>query len=219
MTPRRLRSLLGGATLCATLMVGLPSVAWADDPQAPPAQAGSSKVVVERVENTFIFAPDFKYTQVDGYDGFLLGGYSGVLLDKKFFLGGGGYWMVNGDDIHELAYGGVIAEWHLLRGHSASVTVGGLGGFGVGRVAYAYTRNDYPGVPMPHHAYGGYGYWGYGDYGFMVGEPQVSVVFRISDGASVAANVGYRFVAFANGQEDHFRGLTGGVSIRFGATR
>ena len=53
----------------------------------------------------------------------------------------------------------------------------------------------------------------------MVGEPQVSAVFRVADGLSIAANVGYRFAAFASGQEDRLRGITGGVSIRFGSTR
>jgi hypothetical protein len=61
-------------------------------------------------------------------------------------------------------------------------------------------------------------YWWY-DQGFMVGEPQVSVVFKIADGAAIAANVGYRFAVFANGFEEQISGLTAGVSIRFGSSR
>ena len=211
------------ALCCAATLLGAPAASQAADPQAPPAKPISSKVVVERVENTAIFAPDFKYTDVDHTDGFLLGAYGGVLLDKTVFFGGGGYWMVNGDDLHGLGYGGVIVEWHLLRSRAASVSVGGLGGYGLARVS-TYQGYGYPvPAPGPHHGggYGGYGHSGYWlyDQGFMVGEPQVSVVFKIGNNAAIAANVGYRFAAFANGAEDQINGLTAGVSIRFGSRR
>jgi hypothetical protein len=212
---------------CAAVLFLSPAAANAADPQAPPAKPKTSPAVVERVENTAIFAPDFKYTSIDNTDGFLLGGYGGVLLDNTIFLGGGGYWMVNGDELHRLGYGGVIVEWHLLRSKGASVSVGGLTGFGIARVSYHQPGYGYPiPVPDPRHGgmyqpgggYGHSGYWIY-DQGFMVGEPQVSAIFKIADGAAIAANVGYRFAAFANHAEDQIRGLTAGVSIRFGSSR
>jgi hypothetical protein len=211
------------ALVGAALLLAAPASARTEDPQAPPAAPKSSSVVVERVQNTAIFAPDFKYTNIDNVDGLLLGGYGGVLFDNKIFLGGGGYWMVNGDDLHELGYGGVIVEWHLVRSKTASVSVGGLVGGGVARVSYYDTV--YP-MPGPHYGHGGYssggyphgGYWVY-DQGFFVGEPQVTAVIRLGGGASFAATAGYRLAAFAEGAEDQIRGLTAGVSIRFGATR
>jgi len=216
---RRCARVIPAALLCAASLLGAPSASLAADPQAPPAKPASSKVVVERVENTAIFAPDFKYTSIDNVDGFLLGAYGGVLVDKTVFIGGGGYWMVNGNDLHELGYGGLIVEWHFLRSKNASVSVGGLGGYGWARVPFSYAWDVCypPNMQTPRH--GGYGYCGYGEVGFMVGEPQVSAVFRVADGLSIAANVGYRFAAFASGQEDRLRGITGGVSIRFGSTR
>jgi len=215
------------ALFCAVTLFGAPAAASAADPQAPPAKPKTSPVVVERVENTAIFATDFKYTSIDHAAGFLLGGYGGVLLDNTIFLGGGGYWMVNSDDLHGLGYGGVIVEWHLLRSKAASVSVGGLTGFGLARVSYYQPGYGYPTpVPNPRHGgmyppgggYGHNGYWFY-DQGFFVGEPQVSVVFKIADGAAIAANVGYRFAAFANHAEDQISGVTAGVSIRFGSSR
>jgi hypothetical protein len=210
------------ALFCAVILCGAAAAARAADPQAPPAKPATSRAVVERVENTAIFATDFKYTSIDNADGFLLGGYGGVLVDNTVFLGGGGYWMVNGDELHGLGYGGVIVEWHLLRSRGASVSVGGLGGFGVARVSY-YDGGYYtPPVPVPGPRHGGMypppAYWEYGQ-GFFVGEPQVSAVFKIADGAAIAANVGYRFAAFANGYEEQISGLTAGVSIRFGSSR
>ena len=227
MTPRRFLPMISAAVLGSVLVFGTPAAATAADPQAPPARPPTSPVVVERVENTAIFAPDFKYTAVDNVDGFLLGGYGGVLLDHTIFLGGGGYWMVNGDDLHGLGYGGMIVEWHLLRSRSVSLSVGGLGGYGVARVSSYRGGDGYPppgsgprhgGMYPPGGGYGPSAYWLY-DQGFMVGEPQVSVVFKIADGAAVAASVGYRFAAFANHAEDQIRGVTAGVSIRFGRTR
>jgi hypothetical protein len=219
MRPAHLVRLIPAALVCAVVLVGAPANARADDPQAAPARPASSSVVVERVENTAILAPDFKYTNIDNVDGFLLGAYGGVLVDKTVFIGGGGYWMANGNDLHELGYGGLIVEWHFLRSKNASVSVGGLGGYGWARVPFSYAWDVCypPGMQAPRH--GGYGYCGYGEVGFMVGEPQVSAVFRVADGLSIAATVGYRFAAFASGQEDRLRGVTGGVSIRFGSTK
>ena len=231
MEPHPLARAFPAALIIAGLLVGAPAAVMAADPQAPPARPASSPVVVERVENTAIFAPDFKYTDIDRTDGFLLGAYGGVLVDKALFLGGGGYWMVNGDDLHGLGYGGAILAWHPVRSRQASVSLGGLVGFGMARVS-SYDAGYGYGVPEPQVRFGhgsrmyppggaayphsGYWYW---DQGFMVVEPQVTVVFQIADGASIAASAGYRFALAANGFEDQISGLTAGVSIRFGSTK
>src|SRR5207237_724155 len=57
------------------------------------------------------------------------GGYAGWLTDQKLFVGGGAYWLANGNRDRELAYGGVVVGWlsHADRpvGFGVKTLVGG----------------------------------------------------------------------------------------------
>jgi hypothetical protein len=68
-------------------------------------------MIVERVQSGFLVAPDFKVTEVDHSTSELLGAYAGWLTDQTFFIGGGGYWLVNGAGERDMGYGGLVVQW------------------------------------------------------------------------------------------------------------
>jgi hypothetical protein len=52
--------------------------------------AGKTPVVVEQVANGPAFGAEVKYTQMNGRDAVLLGGYAGALFDNTLLIGGVG---------------------------------------------------------------------------------------------------------------------------------
>ena len=54
------------------------------------------------------------------------------------------------------------------------------------------------------------------DQGFLVFEPQVDVLVRVTDWMRFNAGVGYRVIGAANGFENRLRGVTGSVAFVFG---
>jgi hypothetical protein len=228
--------MLGGAAVIALS----PLVAIAGQGPQRPAQppAGQGTVVVEQVENGPAFGAEFKYTEMNGKDAFLMGGHAGVIFDGTLFIGGAGYWQVdsghydgygrddnrygyNDYDHHNdyygvNGYGGLLLEWYALRSPVVSASARGLVGGGVATVGW----NDYAYVnqPAPRHgsAYPPAGrYYAY-DQTYFVFEPQVNVTLRIAHGMAVVGGVGYRVIGWANGWEDQIQGLTGTFAIRFG---
>ena len=232
-----------GAVMCA--MAAAPgSAAAGEGPQAPgqPPPA-TGRLVVERVENGPAFGVEFKFTEIDDREAYLLGGYLGVLFDGKLFVGGAGYWQVDDywndccygyDDYYDYhdyhddyydgygyhnatGYGGLLVEAYPLRTSVVALSVRGLIGGGVTKVGwddYAYIQE-----PTPYHGAvypppGGY-YYGY-DQGYFIFEPQVNVSIRMAPGLSLVGGVGYRVIGWADGWEDRIGGLTGTVAIRFG---
>ena len=97
------------AITCALL--ALPLAASAQDasaePQAPRTQG---PMTVERVKSGFVVTPEVKITSFDHSTSELIGADGGWLADKMFFIGGGGYWMVNQNHDRELAYGGLVVN-------------------------------------------------------------------------------------------------------------
>src|SRR5215471_2832958 len=75
------------------------------------AAAQGGPMIVERVENGFLAAPDVKVTDVDHRTSELVGGYAGWVFDQTIFVGGGGYWMANRSSDRELGYGGLVVQW------------------------------------------------------------------------------------------------------------
>src|SRR5688572_5208534 len=101
MHPCSFRTLLTAALIVAAL-----------SPQAH-AQQGStpSSLTVERIDNRFVVAPDFKVTDVDNELGQLAGMYAGALLDDRILIGAAAYWLANGSDSLKLTYGGLLVGW------------------------------------------------------------------------------------------------------------
>ena len=74
------------------------------------AAAQGGPMIVERVENGFLGAPDVKVTEVDHRTSELVGGYAGWVFDQTIFVGGGGYWMANHSSDRELGYSGFVVQ-------------------------------------------------------------------------------------------------------------
>jgi hypothetical protein len=232
---------LAAACLVAMSPLSAMAAGGPGDPQQPPPGAGS--LVVQKVENGPAFGIEFKFTEINKTDVYLLGGYAGYTFDNKLFVGGAGYWQVDdywndyyyaddyyyGDCYHgcggyggydgyhaATGYGGLVVEWFPLRTSVVSVSARGLVGGGVTSVGwddYAYIQE-----PSPHHGSvypPAYGYYWY-DQGYFVFEPQVNVGVRIVPGLSLVAGAGYRVIGWADGWEDQIGGFTGSVAIRFG---
>src|SRR6185503_9159766 len=114
---------------CAILMMSLlvPTFAAAQE-RTPPA---TPALVLERVHNDFVVAPDFKITDVDGRTGNLAGASAGWLQEDALFIGGAGYWLANRSDDFEMMYGGLVLGWNARP--DRRVQFGARGLVGVGR--------------------------------------------------------------------------------------
>ncbi|HSP92770.1 MAG TPA: hypothetical protein VLN08_17790 [Vicinamibacterales bacterium] len=224
MTSTRSRMPLPAAALAAACLVlasprGALAAGAPQEPGQPPAPR-QANVVVERVQNGPAFGVEFKYTQMDRDDAFLLGGNLGMLFDNTLFVGGAGYWRVDDNGRGTNGYGGLVLEWHALRSPVVSLSARGLIGGGIATVGGsddvyiarpAGGRNGsrhmiYP--PPP-------GYYVF-DEGYFVFEPQVNVTVRFARGMALVGGAGYRVIGGANGWENQIRGVTGTLAIRFG---
>jgi hypothetical protein len=218
------------AVACLAVLPASAAAAGSDQQGTKPADPRPG-VVVEKVENGFVGGPDVKYTQINGQDGVLVGGFGGMLTDKTLFIGGAAYWLANGNWDRELAYGGMLVQWHFFSRKAVNVNVGGLVGGGVGTVRYQWAGGDgwHPNpYPMPHHNHGDTDYYppgsgpaaGSGVYesGFFVAEPQINVVWQAANWISLSAGVGYRAVAGAGDLNRELQGVTGSIAVRFGSS-
>ena len=241
----RLQSRLFFAALAAvSLVAAAPRAAMAaGDPQGfgqPPA--GQGHLVVERIHNGPLFGAEFKFTEFNGENAFLFGGYAGALFDNTFFVGGAGYWQANsycsdygdyhygcdGGDYDDYSgypgvngYGGLVLEWYALRSPVVSVSARGLVGGGIANVGWedGFVPGD-PLRPQPRHGggyppQGGHYYYTF-DQGYFVFEPQANVTLRVAPGIAVVGGAGYRVIAWANGWEDRLDGFTATAAVRFG---
>jgi hypothetical protein len=205
-----------------------PIVASAQSGTNPPPDP----MTVERVQSGFLAAPDFKVTDVDKKTSGLVGGYAGWLADESFFVGGAGYWLANGSSDRQMAYGGVMLQWLAQTSDRLGVGVKGLFGGGQATLVSTVTtyvpapvpvldpRNLQPGridpnlirPPVPTTANVRFG------EDFVVAEPEVDLLFRISRQVRLTAGAGYRFVgADRHGIDDsRLRGATGSVALQIG---
>src|SRR5436190_11349814 len=127
------------ALLLAALLIG--GIAPTAEAQAP-AGPSSGPLVLEPIESSFVVAPEYKFTEVNGRTGHMAGVSAGVLTDRSLYLGGAVYFLTNGSDDFGLTYGGLLAGW--TTGLGSHVRVGGRGllGFGGATVGEAFTAYD-----------------------------------------------------------------------------
>ncbi|MFO7695121.1 MAG: hypothetical protein R6V57_18710 [Vicinamibacterales bacterium] len=242
-TPRRRSAVQAAAVAAVCLLLASPrGAAAADDPQRPTQPPPSQgHVVVEQVYNGPAFGVEFKYTEMNRDDAFLLGGYLGILFDNKLFVGGAGYWQVDDgygnyygyddyyyghDDYYGYndyyganGYGGLLVEWYALRSSAVSLSARGLVGGGiatVGRRDDVYIAEAAGGRGMVYPPPPAYYVF---DQSYFVFEPQVNLTVRFAPGMALVGGVGYRVIGWANGWEDQIQGLTGTFAIRFGGGR
>jgi hypothetical protein len=226
------------AGIALTLTVAVPSSAQLaaqarDAAQSSAAQSSTSTqssgqsqgpLVLQPIHNDFVITPDFKFTQIANSTGELLGGYAGVDFDRKFLVGGAGYWLIDPTNVISMGYGGVLFGWRVTGGDGpVRLDLRGLVGGGSAYI-YNYYGGYGPGyVPPPpqvdprHPYYPTYPYYGY--YypwiGFFVTEPEARVQIALGQSVAIDAGVSYRVVAAASGFESLLRGPAGTIGIRF----
>jgi hypothetical protein len=220
-TRRRFRFLLP-VVAAASVLAMSPGGAFAQDnqrqTQPTPVRPG---VIVEQVENGPAFGAEFKYTQVNGRDAYLLGGFGGAVYDNTLLIGAAGYWQVNSDHMGGgLGYGGLLVEWYALRTPAIAFSARGLVGGGVATVRWSgsvrmpdgrhWSSSSPPGSVNRIFLF---------DQGYFLFEPQANVTVRLAPGVAMVGGVGYRVIGAASGFENQIRGFTASAAIRFSSKR
>jgi hypothetical protein len=205
--------------LITTLAIGLLPVAASAQTAAaldvsPAEQPSQGPMIVERVHNGFLAAPEFKFTQIDHRSSGLAGGYAGVVIDDHFLVGGGAYVLTTDRRGRDLAYGGLVLQWlggNDTFGFAAKTLIGGGSAESFGVAA----PGRFPTEPFPSHR------------GFVVAEPEIDATVRVAPHVRVAVGAGYRFTGsvrgrrngFFDGYRDGLNGATGTIGLQISSGR
>jgi hypothetical protein len=191
------------------------SAAFAQD--APAAATSPGPLVIERIHDGIVVAPDYKVTELDGDVAQLAGAYVGRVIDDTLLIGGAGYWLADGARGSDLKYGGVMIGWTTAPGRirfGARGLVGGGSGtlpvtlgsriaarFG-GRTPPLVSIASVPAFRVREE--------------FFVFEPQASAVAKVASHIAVDVAAGYRLVGMADGFGHRLDGVTGSLGLQFG---
>jgi hypothetical protein len=192
-------------------------------------QNTQDQLTAVRVKNSFVIAPDFKITEVDGHFAKLAGVYGGLVNDNTLLVGAGGYWLTNRSDDQRMAYGGLVVEWRVGANRRLGFSGKGLVGLGEATLATnldGFSRTlpegDRQARSRPTLSLGASGRSVVRSARFMfhdqffVAEPQASLVFKVTNWLRLNSGVGYRVIGGAGGVEDRLRGTTGSFALQFG---
>jgi hypothetical protein len=200
--------------------------------QNPPPAPTNGPLVLERIHDGWVLAPDFKVTDVNDRTGELAGAYGGRLIDNTLLIGGAGYWLTNDARDFKLAYGGVIVGWQSrefgrIRFGGRGLAGGGTATLGfdltqaqVGDIRFGVTdpRRVLPQAPtrapLPQLQTRPARLIARDD--FAVFEPQANISARITNAIGVSCGVGYRETAGADILGDRVNGPTANLAIQFG---
>jgi hypothetical protein len=225
-----------GTVVACLALAPLAAVAQ-ESPATPPVPIQPSKLAVQQAENGWLAAPDIKFARIAGDDAVIAGGYGGWVTDRTPLVGGGAYWLANGREGVEMAYGGMVLEW-LARpdrrlGFGARALVGG----GEATIPVPFARLS---GPMPPGAgqdirFGGHHHGGRPDERpvpdlpykaaapwtetFFIAEPQVNALLNVSNWCRINVGVGYRLIGGASAIDDQLRGVSGTIAVQFGGGR
>ena len=190
------------------------------------------------VDNGFLFAPDFKFTDLNGHFASLVGGYGGWVIDKKFLIGGGVYTLANGSGADGMTCGGGVFEYFINQGSLVNVSVRGLVGGGKATLDSGFPSfdrdfgrgNDFP-------SFGGSGSRGNvpgfvnvlgrrfsedfdlddifaTETSFFIAEPEVNVILNISETFRLGVGGGYRFIGGAGRLQNRLDEFTANVALK-----
>jgi hypothetical protein len=154
-------------------------------------------MIVERVHNGFLVAPDFKFTEVDRKSSGLAGGYAGVVFDEHFFIGGGGYVLATNRRGRDMAYGGLVLQWLAgtdTFGVSAKTLLGGGRTESSTAVQLLSGPNRFLNIRV--------------DESFYVAEPEVDALVRMTKHMRLAVGAGYRFTGSGRRGIESFSAVT-----------
>jgi hypothetical protein len=194
---------MGIAILCLLA----PVAAWAQTPQPP--------LVLERIHSPFVVAPDYRIANVDGDTGQLAGAYAGRLLDGTLFVGGGFYWLVNGDRGEEMRYGGLMLGWSMPAGRMVHFGARSLVGFGSAtlgteldaRGGSSRSRDHFNPGPVQTVRF-------LARDDFFVFEPQVNASVQVIRHVGVEIGGGYRVSGATDALEDRLNGVSGSLAVQ-----
>lgn len=232
---RSLASVLG--------VLAFASAAYAQDAPAPPAVPTQGPLVLERVHNGMVVAPDYKVTELNGDFAQLAGAYVGRVFDDHLLIGGAGYWLANGTRGTELQYGGVMVGWTTAPGR---IRFGARGLVGGGSGSLAVSLADRLGGRIPDPRMVTAGVRDVRDIAarfgvrapplvptgslpssgslpsirvredFFVFEPQLSAVTKVTGHLAVDVAAGYRLTSGAEVLGDRLNGATCSLGLQFG---
>jgi len=179
------------------------------DQQQPPGP-----MTIVPVHDAFVFTPEVRFGTINHRSATLVGGTAGLLMDNRVLIGAGGYWLANNHPGFDMGYVGAVIGWYLKGDGPVDLSLTGLVGGGWSTMTYS----AYPPTPVGGHSGYGYGpsYWYVGS-DFFIAEPAANIVFRVSRSVWVNAGVSYRLISGSYGSDSELRGVTGNVSVTFGA--
>lgn len=208
--------------LFALVVAGLTSTTYAQ--QAP----ATTPLVVERIDNGFVVAPDFKVTDVGSELGQLAGVYAGSVLDEKVLVGAAVYWLANGSDSFRLTYGGLLVGWATSNTSRVRFGVRGLAGIGTATLPVEVGASFRGPLPSPTVRFGSRPSLRLAPDGvlpttvrfgvrddFLVFEPQGTIGLSVTDHISINVGAGYRAVALTDALRNRVDGPTGSVGLEF----
>lgn len=221
-------------SLCAlaALLVLAPAGVSAQDNATQAAKAQPARLVVQQVEDGWLAAPDVKFGRINGHDAALVGGYGGWVNDRTWLVGGGAYWLANGQDGAEMTYGGLVLEWlaHTDRriGFGARTLVGG--GEATIPISSGLVFPPNPAALGQDIRFGAKHHGGHGgntvpglypatvrwNDTFFIAEPQVNALLNLTDWCRINVGVGYRLIGGASLIDDRLRGVSGTLAVQFG---
>ena len=150
---------------------------------AAAAQTSSGPMIVERVHNGFVVAPDFKFTEIDRKSSGLAGGYAGVVFDDHFFVGGAAYVLATERRGREFAYGGLVLQWLGVGSDRFGFSAKALLGGGRSETSQTVQTLSSPSRALTLRD----------TQSFFVAEPGVDALVAISKHVRLAVGAGYRF--------------------------
>jgi hypothetical protein len=178
-------------------------------------QSSQGPMIVERVHNGFLVAPDFKFTEVDKKSSGLAGAYAGVVFDEHFFIGGGGYVLATNRRDRDMAYGGLVLQWLAgtdTFGFSAKTLLGGGWTEAPSEVQLLSGPVRFLNVRVAQN--------------FYVAEPEVDALVRMTKHLRLAVGAGYRFTGYGRRGfqpysavlgTDRLNGAVGSISLQIGS--
>jgi hypothetical protein len=228
-------------TIAFLLLMLAASTAHAQNQPAPT----NGPLVLERIHDGWVLAPDFKVTDFDNRAGELAGAYGGRLIDRTILIGGAGYWLANDDRDFKLAYGGFLVGWQSAE--HRRIRFGGRGLVGAGQATLGFdvtpaltqaTRAGEAAIGVPSRGDIRFGATPQNPRGgippsnftvdprrplriaardeFFVVEPQAIVTARIVGDVGISCGVSYRATALADALRDRLNGPTASLAIQFG---
>jgi len=195
--------------IAVSLVLLLPILAAAQTAQTP-----QEPLVLERIHNPFLITPDYKITDIDGDTGQLAGAYAGKLLADTLFVGGGFYWLVNGDHGEEMRYGGLMLGWSRPLGQAVRFGARGLVGVGTATLGVESQFIAQPRGRLSTRGIPGQTVHFLANDDFFVFEPQVNATVQVIPHVGVEVGGGYRVTGATNALEDRLNGVSGSIGVQ-----